>query len=168
MLILTKTCTCCNKEKELPEFSRKGKYLFGFVNYCKVCKANYTREHNKKFPDKKKNADKNYYLNNIDKIKNATKLYAEKNKGLLRPKHLARTTKRRIGKLNRTPSWLYPSDLKQIEELYKLSDRLSKCLGIPHHVDHIIPLQGKLVSGLHIFSNLRVIPATINLRKGNK
>lgn len=35
------------------------------------------------------------------------------------------------------------------------------------HVDHIIPLNGRLVSGLHIWSNLRVIPAIINLRKNN-
>jgi hypothetical protein len=168
MLILTKACTKCGEEKEFTEFSRKGKSLFGFVNYCKSCKAEYTRDHNKKFPDKKKDADKNYYLNNADRIKGAVKVYAKENKDSLRPKHLARTVKRRVEKLNRTPKWLTDSDFKQIKCMYELSDRLSSCLGIRFHVDHIIPLQGREVSGLHTPNNLQVIPAIINLQKGNK
>lgn len=46
--------------------------------------------------------------------------------------------------------------------------RLSRETGIPHHVDHIVPLQGDHVSGLHVESNLQVIPATDNIRKRNK
>jgi hypothetical protein len=44
----------------------------------------------------------------------------------------------------------------------------TKMTGIEWHVDHIIPLQGKNVSGLHTPYNLQVIPASWNTAKGNK
>lgn len=49
-----------------------------------------------------------------------------------------------------------------------MSRSISKKTGTQHHVDHIIPLQGKLVSGLHVPWNLRIIPAHENLSKSNK
>lgn len=73
--------------------------------------------------------------------------------------------KRRAAKLNRTPPW---ADLDAMRAIYDKSQRLTAETGIPHHVDHILPLQGKLVSGLHVAANLQVIPASENIRKRNK
>ena len=70
---------------------------------------------------------------------------------------LANSTKYKCAKLHRTPVW---SDLEAIKEIY------AKCPK-GHHVDHIIPLQGKLVSGLHIASNLQYLTPTENISKGN-
>ncbi len=56
----------------------------------------------------------------------------------------------------------------EIAAFYEMAARVSKCLGIPHDVDHYYPLQGETCCGLHIPSNLRVIPASLNRSKNNK
>jgi hypothetical protein len=80
--------------------------------------------------------------------------------------HLARTRKRQAALLQRVPAW--DSDAHLITAKYQLAAMISKASGTPHHVDHIIPLQGRKVSGLHVFSNLRVIPGSDNVKKSNK
>jgi hypothetical protein len=71
----------------------------------------------------------------------------------------------RADRIQRTPKW---ADLKKIRAVYNASTRVSRVTGIQHHVDHVIPLKGKLVSGLHIAENLRVLPGPENLAKGSK
>lgn len=68
-------------------------------------------------------------------------------------------------RLQRTPAW---ADLQAIRKIYNEAARLTKETGEPWHVDHEIPLNGKLVSGLHLAENLRVIPGIENLKKGAK
>lgn len=67
------------------------------------------------------------------------------------------TAKRRASILNRTTKW---SDLSEIREFYKNCPK-------GYHVDHIVPLQGKNVSGLHVLSNLQYLTKTENLKKNN-
>lgn len=66
--------------------------------------------------------------------------------------------KYKLSKLNRTPSW---ANKNSIKEIYK------DCPG-GYHVDHKIPLQGNLVSGLHVENNLQYLTAEDNLAKSNK
>lgn len=61
-----------------------------------------------------------------------------------------------------TPAW---ADFDAIASVYKLRDKVTQETGVEHHVDHIVPLAGKMVCGLHVAANLRVIPAAENLRK---
>lgn len=75
---------------------------------------------------------------------------------------------KRANKENRTPKWLSFEQKLDIECFYYKAMRYEEETGIKYHVDHIIPLNGKLVSGLHVPWNLQVIPAKDNLRKGNK
>lgn len=81
---------------------------------------------------------------------------------------VAHMRKRQAAKLQRTPKWFSDDDRKSIEAKYAMAKWLSEVVGVPYHVDHILPLRGKLVSGLHIADNTCVITANENLSKGNK
>lgn len=74
-------------------------------------------------------------------------------------------SKRRAAKLQAITAW---SNLARIEGFYREARRLSAETGIPHHVDHIVPLVHPLVCGLHVPANLQVITASENSRKGNR
>ncbi len=73
--------------------------------------------------------------------------------------------KRYAHKLRATPIW---ADFSKIKRIYEKAVRLTIKTGIPHQVDHIIPLLGKTVCGLHVQNNLRVITAQENRTKHNK
>ena len=77
--------------------------------------------------------------------------------------------KRRAAKLQRTPSWVADSEWQQfaLEEMYSATQDRERITGVVHHVDHIIPLQGELVSGFHVVENLQVITAYENISKNN-
>ena len=112
--------------------------------------------------------DKNYYEQNKEKVQKYLvqykKMYRQANSGKLN----AQEAKRRAAKAQRTPSWLTDFDWLKIQCLYQVAAMYSKESGEPWHVDHIIPLQGKLASGLHVPSNLQVIPGSTNMAKRNK
>lgn len=80
-------------------------------------------------------------------------------------KNSARVARRNAKLLQACPVW---ADMSAIENIYREAHKKQKETGIPHHVDHIIPLQGKTVSGLHIAINLRPLPALENIKKKNK
>ena len=74
----------------------------------------------------------------------------------------ARQAKFRAGKA--VGNW---TDVSAIQEIYRMSDELTKQTGIQHNVDHIIPLHGENVSGLHMLSNLTILTAEENVAKSN-
>lgn len=74
------------------------------------------------------------------------------------------TVKRRAALMNRNAPW---ADRNVIRFFYDTRAYMSADTGQQWHVDHIVPLRGKVVSGLHTHNNLRVIPAVDNMAKGN-
>jgi hypothetical protein len=129
--------------------------------------------------EKKLAQQKIYRKNNKIKIDLKNKNWADKNPAKIKQynkefgqrhpdKIAAKTAKRRAAKLQATPPWLTEEHLKQIEDLYTESKRLEALDGIPREVDHIIPLLGETVRGLHVPWNLRVITAKENGSKNNK
>ena len=80
----------------------------------------------------------------------------------------AMASRQRATKIKRTPKWLTEDDQKWIAWHYGHSKVMEQLTGIKHHVDHIHPLQGETVCGLHVPWNLQVITARENLQKSNK
>lgn len=76
-------------------------------------------------------------------------------------------SKRRADMLDRLPKWLTPDEKWMIGQAYELAKLRTQVTGFAWHVDHVLPLRGKTVSGLHTPYNLRVIPGRENMRKGN-
>lgn len=66
------------------------------------------------------------------------------------------------------PEWLTIEDRRLMTNLYTEARRVSRETGVQHHVDHIVPLRGKTVCGLHVPWNLRIITANDNIKKSNK
>lgn len=82
-------------------------------------------------------------------------------------KFAMKTRKRKVAKLQRTPFWLNAGQDFEMECIYKYCASL-RSIGLDYEVDHIIPLQGNDVSGLHVPWNLQVITGAENSAKGNR
>jgi hypothetical protein len=119
------------------------------------------RENNK---DKLSVKGKDYYEDNKIKVIKRQKNYREENKDKL----AAKSAKRRASKIQATPIWLTSENFAQIEELYTIAQMFKLYTGQEYHVDHIVPLRGHKVCGLHVPWNLQVLPAKENMVKSNK
>jgi hypothetical protein len=127
-------------------------------------------------PEKWMAVARRYRANNVEIMLKRTQIWLENNREYARAKKAewsknnpakcaAQSSKRRAKLLNATPIW---ADLNAIQVEYDLANWCSKATGIKYHVDHIVPLQGKTVCGLHVPNNLQVIPAKDNHVKHNK
>ena len=112
-------------------------------------------------PEKKREATRKWRLANPDRIKTVGAQWQKDNAALTN----VFNAKRRAAKLQATPAW---ADEFLLSEAYELAQLRSKATGVVHHVDHIVPLRGKTVCGLHCEFNVRVIPGKENLRKSNR
>ena len=105
-----------------------------------------------------------YYQQNKENIRKNASEWLKRNKD----KANAKTAYRRATKLQRTPKWLSSEDMWLIEEAYELAQERTKLFGFMWTVDHVVPLNGETVSGLHVPENLQIIPASENYSKANR
>lgn len=108
--------------------------------------------------------DKAYAEANPEKRTQARKKWAAANPGKDTASKALNAQKRK----KRIPTWLSEDDKWLVEQAYELAAIRSKIFGFKWHVDHVIPLNGKRVSGLHVPTNLQVVPWIENLKKHNK
>ena len=156
-----KECIKCCTVKEFSEFHKDSKNKNGVVPACKECRASYRKEYYLKNKERENKNNAKWLSQNKEKHNEYYRKYYDNNKY----KEIARSVHKRTRFLQRSVSW---ADQDKIRDFYKEAQRLTKEKSIAYHVDHIIPLQGKLVSGLHVETNLQVIPASENLSKSNK
>lgn len=115
----------------------------------------------------KENAEKiakahaDWHAKNPSKRKQYNRAWIDRNKTHFQ----SLTAKYRASKYSATPAW---AEHAVIGFFYATRAYISEETGEMWHVDHVLPLQGKEVCGLHTHTNLRVVPAIVNLRKGNK
>lgn len=109
-----------------------------------------------------------WYKNYAPVARERAKQWAKNNPDRAREAGNFRSMTYKTAKHSRKPKWLTKNDLWMIKEAYLLAALRTKVTGISWHVDHIIPLRGKTVSGLHVPTNLQVITATENHQKLNR
>lgn len=186
-IVAEKMCKKCGTTKPATAFHKCSRNKSGLQSKCVACMNAYymanqdkliarTREWERNHKDRKKawreqwihdNPDKRkavcdkYYKNNKDKARSASKKWKTNNKGKL----ALYASVRRATKFNSTPIW---ADMALIEREYELAAWCTKVTGEKYHVDHIIPLRGKKVCGLHVHTNMQVIRQKENLTKSNK
>lgn len=174
-----KICCKCLISKETINFFKKKASKDGLQHLCKDCfklehktwrdknkeKINIkTRNWYKENSEIHKKRVENWRDNHFNEVKESNKNWAKLNKEKRRVSY----SKRRAIKKNAFPKWLTSEDLKNILDMYLKAENMTKETGIKHEVDHIIPLQGENVCGLHVPWNLQVISLSENRKKGNK
>ena len=149
-----KVCRTCKRELPLDNFGIKYKHYL--QPDCRECKRSTGQEERTVYHRAWVEANRER-ANQI--------VYASREKNI--HKHRAHAARSRSAKKRATilnDDWL---NKQMLSVIYLLSETLSKSTGIPHEVDHIVPLGGKNVCGLHYWGNLQVITKEENRRKSN-
>jgi hypothetical protein len=129
----------CSKCSEIKDVLKFSKRGTGLQSYCKACDSVRNVVTRNQNLDYRRAKTMEHYNNNKEQ-------------------YVANRARRRARELNALPSW---ADLDAIAEFYRVKPE-------GFHVDHIIPLQGKLVCGLHTLNNLQYLTAFDNKSKSNK
>lgn len=114
---------------------------------------------NKAHPQAQAKRARAWFLANREQANAASKKWMMENPGKVN----ARAARLRAERMQRTPAW---ADLGQIDQIY-IAARQMRESGQCVDVDHVVPLRGKRVSGLHVQNNLQILPTTINKSKSN-
>lgn len=189
-LLFMKVCTKCTISKALADFYNDKRASDGKTSDCRKCHNLIVMVYARANPDKARIAtkkwrelnpgackesnsawrkankeklsenQKRYASNNPEKILDNVKKYASANRGKMNAKKALHEAQ----KIQATPLW---SNNSEIGKIYKKAIDQSFLTGERYEVDHIVPLRGKTVCGLHVQQNLQIITKVNNMKKSN-
>ena len=181
--MMDKTCTKCWLAKPVELFSKNSRTKDGFQNHCKPCKLDYQRSNPNRKVVMAKYREANKELCNARSVASQQKRRdyynakmrewsaANRDHLLERRRQWYRQNaaldiervRRRAGRIRSAEDWMTAAERAEVQGLYDFC-----ALFKGFEVDHIIPLNGEAVSGLHVPWNLQVLPIAANRSKGNK
>ena len=161
----TKECKPCGNKRRVTTWKNENRERTRLLNRksaakpeCKKRKAEYTRRYQAAHLEAGAAKTRRWRANKPERAKEVEAKYKRNN-------HEKLLTRYNVRRHHKKLLWANPKD---VGVFYDSARRVSECLGIPHEVDHIIPLQGRKVCGLHIPENLQVLTRDANRAKGNK
>ena len=157
---MNKFCNRCKEVKNTSQFYKRADGIKGFRHECKPCR-------NRINPDTLQKAGPKVRLS-VEQRKENSRLACKKWNKNNTEKANHNTNMRRARKISATPKWLTEVQKDHIYCIYETAKVLEKEFGVKFHVDHIVPLKGKNVCGMHVPWNLQVMSASANLSKGNR
>jgi len=178
-----KHCSKCNVSKPLEMFSKCAANKDGLHRWCKDCAKVAKKEWYDKNAESERAKAMQYHYDNYEKnkeyrikkahewqVKNKERYKENAKKCYEKTKHkrFAWQALARAAKRNAVPTWINEALKEQIQKFYIEARLKTKETGTKYEVDHIVPLMGKNVCGLHVPWNLRVITQFENRSKQNK
>ena len=157
---MSKICNTCREPKPLSAFPSRKASADGLAYTCRSCggarrKANYLKRHAEELA-----AHQVWREANRLRLREQAKQYRQENRG----RYGAYRNAYKVRRNSRFPVW---ADVNAINAIYEQAASM-RALGVDVHVDHVVPLYGKTVSGLHVQNNLQLLLASDNLAKSNK
>jgi len=160
----SKVCTGCLKDLPLCSFYAHKKGKFGKRSKCKICYNKHIQSWKDANPNKVHQYTMTSRNRNRDRYKSSYNRWQAQN----RDRKNAKEAHRRAYKLQASPEWMTEEGKDDIKSMYNLAKKFEALCGIKYHVDHIVPLKGENICGLHVPWNLQLLPASTNIKKSNK
>ena len=165
-----KLCTKCTTIKLLHEFTKDKQKADGYTTHCKACRASHwhklkgtVSDYGPPKPPKPRKPKAKKVSRRKVWPANTSVWYRRSEESRAHQQFLTtmRSRKLRIA----TPKW---ADRDAMEMWYIKARRLTQTTGVKYHVDHVIPIRHPYVCGLNVETNMQVLPASDNIRKGNR
>jgi hypothetical protein len=163
----------CKHGHLAPRITKRGQCV-----ECRKVEWQVENERRKTLPKSEaaKAAGRRYYENNRELVVARAQLRPTEDKQAYRRKWKAKNPERnqannnawRRRQKNATPKWLTKEQRKTINQTYLYAKHMTELTGIKYVVDHVIPLRGENVCGLHVPENLKLLTHEANCKKSNK